>query len=86
MTAMLLVSILIRYFWDNTMDNSASLLWGLLFGSIGIGYFVYGKRQRRGIALLSGIVLIVFPYFVSSWYLIILIGIVLMALPYFIRY
>jgi hypothetical protein len=86
MTAMLLVSILIRYFWDNTMDNSASLLWGLLFGSIGIGYFVYGKRQRRGIALLSGIVLIVFPYFVSSWYLIVLIGIVLMALPYFIRY
>jgi len=68
------------------MDSSTSLLWGLLFGSIGMGYFVYGKRQRRGIALLSGIVLIVFPYFVSSWYLIILIGIVLMALPYFIRY
>jgi len=68
------------------MDSSASLLWGILFGSIGLGYFVYGKRQRRGIALLSGIALMVFPYFVSSGFLIVLIGIVLMALPYFIRY
>jgi len=68
------------------MDSSASLLWGLLFGSIGMGYFVYGKRQGRIMALLSGIALIVFPYFITSWFLIILIGIVLMALPYFIRY
>jgi hypothetical protein len=68
------------------MDSSASLLWGLLFGSIGMGYLVYGKKQQRGIALLSGIALIVFPYFVTSWVFIVLIGIVLMALPYFIRY
>ncbi len=68
------------------MDSSASLLWGLLFGSIGMGYFVYGKRQGRGVALLSGIALMAFPYFVSSGLLIVLIGIVLMAFPYFIRY
>jgi hypothetical protein len=68
------------------MDSSAPLLWGLLFGSIGMGYFVYGKRQGRGIALVSGIALMVFPYFFTSWFLIVLIGIVLMALPYFIRY
>jgi hypothetical protein len=68
------------------MDSSAPLLWGLLFGSIGMGYFVYGKRQDRGMALVSGIALMVFPYFFTSWFLIVLIGIVLMALPYFIRY
>jgi hypothetical protein len=68
------------------MNGSASLLWGLLFGSIGMGYFVYGKKQQRGIALLSGVALIFFPYFVTNWFLIVLIGIVLMALPYFIRY
>jgi hypothetical protein len=68
------------------MDSSASLIWGLLFGSIGMGYFVYGKKQLHGIALVSGIALMVFPYFVSSWLLIVLIGIVLMALPFFIRY
>ncbi len=68
------------------MDNSASLLWGVLFGSIGLGYFVYGKKQRRGIPLLSGVALMAFPYFVSNSFLIVLIGVVLMALPYFIKY
>jgi hypothetical protein len=29
------------------MDNSAPLLWGILFGSIGMGYFIYGKKQGR---------------------------------------
>jgi len=25
--------------------DTASLLWGLLFSSIGFGYFLYGKKQ-----------------------------------------
>jgi hypothetical protein len=66
------------------MDGS-SLLWGLLFGSIGMGYFVYGKRQQHVSALLCGMALMVFPYFVTSWFLIVLIGVALMALPYFLR-
>ena len=66
------------------MGNPASLLWGLLFGAIGMAYFVYGKKQGRGVPLLSGIALMAFPYFVTNSILIVLIGIVLMALPYFI--
>ena len=68
------------------MDNSATLMWGLLFGSIGMGYLLYGKKQQRGIALLSGVVLCVLPYFVPNVFLMILIGIFFMTLPYFIRY
>ena len=67
------------------MDSSASLLWGLLFGSIGMGYFIYGKRQGRITALLSGVALMVYPYFFTNSFLILLIGIALMALPYFRR-
>jgi hypothetical protein len=66
--------------------DSSTLLWGLLYGSIGMGYFVYGKRQQRVAALLSGIGLIVFPYFVSNVWLSMVIGVSLMALPYFLRY
>ena len=66
--------------------DSATLLWGILYGSIGMGYFMYGKKQHRGVALLSGIVLMAFPYFVSNVYRSIVIGIALMALPFFIRY
>ena len=68
------------------MDSTTTLMWGILFGSIGMGYLVYGRKQRRGIALLSGVVLCAFPYVVSNVYLMILIGIIVMALPYFVRY
>jgi hypothetical protein len=43
-----------------------SLLASLLVGSIGMGLFVYGKRQRRAPHLAIGIVLMVFPYLVPS--------------------
>jgi hypothetical protein len=66
------------------MDTS-SLLWGLLFGSIGIGFLVYGKRQRRPVPLICGALLVIFPYFVSSPVLLVLIGAILAAIPYFIR-
>ena len=68
------------------MDSVASMMWSMVFDSIGIGYFVYGKRQKRGIAMLSGIALLGFPHFVSNVFLMITIGIVLMGLPYFIKY
>lgn len=65
--------------------NLSQLLWGVLFGSIGLGYFVYGKKQRAIVPLLCGVALMAFPYFVSSTVLLILIGAVLSALPYFVR-
>jgi len=60
-------------------------MWGVIFGSIGLGFFVYGKRQKALIPLLSGIGLMVFPYFVSNSYIMVLLGVVLIALPYFIK-
>ncbi len=65
--------------------DTASLLWGLLFSSIGLGYFIYGKRQRSPIPLLCGLGLMVYPYFVSGHLLLIAIGGTLSAIPYFIR-
>jgi predicted membrane protein len=65
--------------------SSTLLLWGLLFGSIGIGFFIYGKRQRRVVPLLCGLALMIFPYFVSGTILVVVIGIVLIAIPYFVR-
>ena len=63
----------------------AWLLWGVLFGSIGMGFFIYGKKQRAVIPLLCGIALIVFPYFVSNVWMLVGIGVLLMAIPYFLR-
>ncbi|MEZ5498114.1 MAG: hypothetical protein R3E77_01655 [Steroidobacteraceae bacterium] len=65
--------------------TESALLWGLLFGSIGIGFFVYGRRQSKRMPLLCGIALMVFPYFIPNGTAIVMIGIVLIALPYFFR-
>lgn len=66
--------------------NTASLWWGLLFGSIGLGYFMYGKRQGAPVPLLCGLGLMAFPYFVSNNWAMVLIGAALAAIPYFLRF
>ncbi len=65
--------------------NAAILLWGVLFGSIGFGFFLYGKKQGAIVPLACGLALMVFPYFISSTVLLIVIGVALMAIPYFVR-
>ena len=66
--------------------GEAGLWWGMLFGAVGIGFVVYGRRQRAVVPLVCGVSLIVFPYFLSSTVLLVAIGAVLVALPYFFRF
>lgn len=61
------------------------MLWGVLFGSIGVGFFMYGKKQQAAIPLISGIVLMIFPYFVSNVALLVIIGVIFTALPFLIK-
>ena len=63
----------------------APLLWGVVFSSVGLGYFIYGKRQGAPMPLVCGIALMVFPYFVSNSWAMVLVGALLMAVPYFVR-
>ena len=65
--------------------SMSSLLWDLLFGSIGLGFFLYGKKQQAIVPLFCGLALMVFPYIVSNTFLLVAIGVALTALPYFVR-
>lgn len=65
--------------------NEAQLLWGLVFSSIGLGYFLYGRKQRSLTPLFCGIALMIYPYFVPHAYALVGIGVVLAAIPYFLR-
>jgi hypothetical protein len=67
------------------MSNSAVIIWALLFGSVGLGFFVYGKRERAIVPLLAGLALMVAPYLVSNVYGLVALGCGLIALPYFVR-
>jgi predicted membrane protein len=61
------------------------LLWGLLFSSIGLGFFLYGKKRRAVVPLVCGLVLMIYPYFVPNVIALVAIGVVLIAVPYFFR-
>lgn len=65
--------------------DTAQLLWGLAFGSIGLGYFLYGRKQRVPVPLVCGIALMIFPYFIANTYALVGVGVLLSALPYFLR-
>jgi hypothetical protein len=47
------------------MDVNAFLV-SFLFGMIGLGMFMYGKKAGRMVPLLIGLALMVVPYFFSS--------------------
>jgi predicted membrane protein len=61
------------------------LLWGLLFSSIGLGFFLYGKKQRAVVPLVCGLVLMIYPYFIPNVIALVAIGVVLIAVPYFLK-
>jgi len=54
----------------------------VLFSAIGLGYFVYGKRQREGPALIAGLLLMIYPYFISSTLGLVGAGLALIAGPF----
>ena len=61
------------------MSTQTTLLISLLWSSFGLGYFVYGKKQQRAVPLLSGLLLMGFPYFVSNLVISLIIGVTLLA-------
>ena len=67
------------------MSGTALLMWGMLFGAIGFGLFLYGKKQKSVVPLIAGIALCVVPYFITNVYVLVMVGVILVAIPYFVR-
>jgi hypothetical protein len=68
------------------MESTSQLVWAMLFGSIGVGFFMYGKKQKMVMPLLTGMALCIFPYFISNVYFLVIVGVALLTLPYFFRF
>ena len=58
----------------------------LLISTIGLGYFMYGKKAVRYNFLIAGLILMIYPYFVPGILLLLIIGLVLLALPFVIQF
>ncbi len=59
--------------------NSSYLFAALLWGSVGLGYFIYGKKQNSWSPMVAGILMLAVSYFVSSAGLMSLICLALVA-------
>jgi hypothetical protein len=58
---------------------------GLIFSSIGLGYFMYGKKVTSPVFRVTGLVLMVYPYFVQNIIAITIMGVALILLPKYYR-
>src|SRR5262249_46474604 len=63
-----------------------SLFVGMIAGAFGVGYFVYGKQQKKLVPMLAGVLLCVYPYFTENLFWLISIGAALLAAPFLIEF
>jgi hypothetical protein len=66
--------------------NPTSLVIGIFTGAIGMGYFIYGKRQAKFAPLVAGMLLCVYPYFVDGIAWTIVVGLALVAAPFLLDF
>lgn len=67
------------------MPEPSYLLISLVFSSIGMGYFIYGSKQKHKVAFYTGICLMVDPYVITSTLPMVAVGVGLLFAPKFIR-
>ena len=65
--------------------STSLIFFGLVFGCIGFGFFLYGKNQRAAVPFACGVLLMIVPYFISNTTVLVVVGAVLCAIPYFVR-
>jgi hypothetical protein len=66
------------------MLNAHFLFASLFWGSVGMGYFIYGKKQASWPPMVGGVVMIALSYFANSALLMSMGCLVLVAVIYFL--
>jgi len=65
--------------------TTSSILIYIFLGSASLAYFMYGKAERKAVALFSGIGLGVAPYFGLEMWQLVVASLFMMALPFFVK-
>ncbi len=63
-------------------SSGTSLFLTMIWGALGTGYFIYGKKQSRFTFLICGVGLMVFPFFISDLTATIVLGLVMTLAPF----
>ena len=70
---------------EKALMDTSTLMWGVILGSIGFGFLIYGKKQKAIVPLISGVGLMVFPYFTSNVFILVATGVIFIALPFLLK-
>ena len=54
--------------------SAGMLYWGVFIGLIGMGFLMVGKRRSDALAIVTGVVLVAYPYFIASLFWNIAVG------------
>lgn len=63
-----------------------NFLFSVFTGAFGMAYIVYGRKQTKLVPVIAGIMLCVYPYFVSGWLWLGAVGVLLLAAPFLIDF
>ena len=70
---------------DPSAFSMPKIIAWIIFGAIGFGVFIYGKKERSVKPLVVGIALMGYPYFVNNTFWLYAVGVGLCLLLYFWR-
>ena len=65
--------------------DATTLLIGLMAGSIGAGYFIYGKKQQKAVPIIAGLGLCFVPYFIGNTAISIGVCVLLIVSPFVLK-
>lgn len=66
-------------------DNAAVMIWSMLFGAIGLGFFSYGARQKTIVPWAVGTGLMIDPWFITNAYVLVAVDLLLIGIAWFVR-
>jgi len=67
------------------LTSGSSLVASLIWGSVGMGLFIYGKKQQSQVPLFGGLLLIGVSYFIESALYMSLAALALLAGVYWLK-
>ena len=65
--------------------TTGGFYWDLFISLIGMGFFIYGKKRPDILALITGLILMIYPYFISSTEWDIGVGLAIVAIYIFLK-
>jgi hypothetical protein len=66
------------------MFNTNYLFASLIWGSVGLGYFIYGKKQSSWSPMIGGVLMMAGSYFISSALLMSVVSLGIIVAVYFL--